>query len=154
MTKIFLDACVLVPIGLTNVILTAAEHSLTQPYWSPSVVEEAVRAIVENRPGLAEDRIRRRFTAMDAAFPGASVSAETSMLDDYDFPDPCDKHVAAGALAAGAQSLVGLDSRRGTCLRRAAKRTMTAAKMVATRKTSEIAAASELNRAARTGGDN
>ena len=106
MTKIFLDACVLVPIGLTNVILAAAEHNLTQPYWSPAVVEEAVRAISDIRLGLGEDRIRRRFTAMDLAFPGASVPADTSTLDDYDFPDPDDKHVAAAALAAGAQTIV------------------------------------------------
>ena len=106
MTKIFLDACVLVPIGLTNVILTAAEHNLTQPYWSPAVVDEAVRAISDIRPGLGEDRIRRRFTAMDAAFPGASVTAGTSTLNDYDFPDPDDKHVVAAALVASAQTIV------------------------------------------------
>jgi len=43
MILVFLDACVLVPIGLTNVILTASEHDLLQPYWSPTVVDEAVR---------------------------------------------------------------------------------------------------------------
>jgi len=106
MIKIFLDACVLVPISLTNVIRTAAEHDLVQPYWPSTVVEEAVLAIAEMRPGLGEDRIRRRFTAMNSAFPGASVTAGTSTLDDYYFPDPDDKHVAAAAMAAGAQTVV------------------------------------------------
>ena len=106
MIKIFLDACVLAPIGLTNVILTAAERNLVQPYWSPAVVEEAVGAISDIRPGLGEDRIRRRFTAMNSAFPGASVPADMSMLDDYYFPDPDDKHVVAAALVASAQTIV------------------------------------------------
>ena len=106
MTKIFLDACVLVPIGSTNVILTAAEHNLTQPYWSPAVVDEAVRAIADSRPGLDDVRIRRRFTAMDSVFPGASVPPDMSTLDGYDFPDPDDKHVVAAALAADAQTIV------------------------------------------------
>jgi predicted nucleic acid-binding protein len=106
MTAVFLDACVLVPITLTNVILTAAEAGLVRPHWSAEVVEEAVEAILEIRPGLAEDRIRRRFAAMNAAFEGASVSGDPAALDGTGFPDPDDLHVVAAAIAAEARMIV------------------------------------------------
>jgi hypothetical protein len=106
MRTVFLDACVLVPITLTNVILTAAERGLLQPCWSPAVVEEAVEAIMEVRPGLGEERVRRRFNAMDAAFERASVSGDPATLDGLGFPDVNDQHVAAAAVAAGAEAVV------------------------------------------------
>ncbi|MBB1571154.1 MAG: PIN domain-containing protein [Propionibacteriaceae bacterium] len=106
MTVVFLDACVLVPITLTNVLLTAAEDSLLQPHWSPEVLEEAIIAINEIRPHLNETQIHRRFSAMDAAFPGASVAGDPSRLDHREFPDPDDRHVVAAAMAAGVEIIV------------------------------------------------
>lgn len=106
MISVFLDACVLVPVTLTNVILTAAENGLVRPYWSHEVVEEAVDAIREVRPNLSEDRVRRRFVAMDAAFEGASVSGDPSTLDGRGLPDVDDQHVVAAAIAAGASVIV------------------------------------------------
>ena len=106
MITAFLDACVLVPISLTNVILTAAEHGLIQPYWSPTVEDEAVKAIQEVRPALNEDRIRARFDAMDDAFEGACISGDPSTMNKHHFPDPDDKHVAAAAISAGASIIV------------------------------------------------
>ncbi|MDR3360198.1 MAG: PIN domain-containing protein, partial [Bifidobacteriaceae bacterium] len=106
MTAVFLDACALVPITLVNVILTAAEDALLRPHWSPEVIEEAVRAILLSRPSLDEARVRGRFSAMDAAFKGASMSGDVSTLDRSAFPDPDDLHVVAAAVAAGATTVV------------------------------------------------
>lgn len=102
----FLDACVLVPITLTNVILTAAEEGLLQPCWSPEVIDEAVEAITKIRPHLNEERIRFRFTAMNEAFEGALASGNPAMLNGRSFPDIDDKHVVAAAVAAGATVIV------------------------------------------------
>lgn len=106
MRTVFLDDCVLVPITLTNVILTAADHGLLKPCWSPEVIEEAVEAICRVRPGLDEKRIRHRFAAMDRAFEGSSVSGDPSVLDGWVSPDPDDLHVIASAIAAEADVIV------------------------------------------------
>ncbi|MCL1837964.1 MAG: PIN domain-containing protein [Propionibacteriaceae bacterium] len=106
MIIVFLDACVLVPITLTNVILTAADYGLLQPCWSPEVIEEAVEAIMEIRLDLSEERIRRRFAAMNEAFEGARTSGNPAMLDGHSFPDPDDQHVVAAAVGAGAAVIV------------------------------------------------
>jgi hypothetical protein len=86
--------------------MTAVEDGLVQPHWSPTVVEEAVDAIREVRPRLGEERIRRRFAAMDAAFEGASAPGDPASLGARGFPDPGDRHVVAAAVAAGATVVV------------------------------------------------
>ncbi|MDR0594193.1 MAG: PIN domain-containing protein [Bifidobacteriaceae bacterium] len=106
MTAVFLDACVLVPVTLTNVILTAAEDGLLEPFWSPEVIEEAVEAIREVHPDIPEERIRHRFAAMDAAFGQASVLGGPASVDICGLPDPDDQHVVAAAVAAGAEIIV------------------------------------------------
>ena len=106
MTAVFLDACVLVPITLTNVILTAGEDGLLQPFWSPEVIEEAGAAIKDVHPSLAEDRLRRRFAAMDLAFGEASVTGNPADVDGCGLPDPDDRHVVAAGIAAGARIIV------------------------------------------------
>ena len=102
MTVVFLDANVLVPITLTNVLLTANEEGLFQAHWSPEVVEEAVDAIADIRPGIPEASIRRRFDAMNSAFEDGLVSGDSKVLASLNLPDPDDRHVVAAAIAAEA----------------------------------------------------
>ncbi|MDR0593001.1 MAG: PIN domain-containing protein [Bifidobacteriaceae bacterium] len=104
--RVFLDACVLVPITLTNVLLTAAEHGLITPFWSWEVTEEAVAAIREINPHRPEAQIRRRFGAMSTAFPDSVVQGDLVVLGDLRLPDPDDLHVVAASVAANADLIV------------------------------------------------
>jgi hypothetical protein len=68
-----LDACVLVPIALTDTLLRLAERDLYRPLWSTRIVADA---IIEIHPEITPERVLRRFTAMDDTFEGACVEWE------------------------------------------------------------------------------
>lgn len=50
----FLDACVLMPVALTDTVLRLADAGLFRPLWSQAVLDEAVDAIQQIRPAQLE----------------------------------------------------------------------------------------------------
>jgi predicted nucleic acid-binding protein len=111
MITAFLDANVLVPITLTNVLLTAAEQGLFRVRWSPTVVAEAVQALREIRPGIPAEVIERRFKTMGEAFSDSVVAHEPAGFEHIVLPDPDDRHVVAGAQASEATLIVTANTR-------------------------------------------
>jgi hypothetical protein len=106
--RLLLDACVLVPPVLREVLLAAAAEGLFEPLWSARILEEWARAAAR---GGAPDEARARGEAarLRAAFPGAEVAADPGA--GLVWPDPADAHVAATARAAGADGIVTLNLR-------------------------------------------
>lgn len=102
--KVVLDACVLYPYAVRDVLLQAAEAGLYQAYWSATILEEATRNLVADGR-MRPERAQRLVDTMAEAFP-------ESWVDDYEdlIPamrnDPKDRHVAAAAVKAGAQVIV------------------------------------------------
>lgn len=67
-----LDANVLVPIELCDVILSAAfDERLFRPVWSDAILDEVERTLVRLRPDLDPARLRRRVLRMRERFPEA-----------------------------------------------------------------------------------
>jgi len=64
-----LDANVLVPYTLTDVLLRLAEAGLYRPLWSAAVLAEAERTLVHLHPRIPAATLRHRITAMDQFFP-------------------------------------------------------------------------------------
>ncbi|WBB75051.1 PIN domain-containing protein [Micromonospora sp. WMMD1128] len=95
-----LDANVLIPNALCDLLLRLAEEELCQPRWSPAILEE-VRRHVPVSPAAIE----RRFAFMNAAFEDAMVTGYEALIDQMD-NDPKDRHVLAAAVAAGADSII------------------------------------------------
>lgn len=106
---VFLDANVLVPYNLMSVLLTMAEDGLFTPRWSQAVLDETSRALVE-KLGLPRDGVNRRMWAMTKAFPEAMVTGYEHLEAAVNC-DPKDRHVLAGAVAAGADALVTVNLR-------------------------------------------
>jgi len=104
--NVFLDANVLVPIGLTDLLLRAGEDGLIDPHWSPEVLAEVTAAVATTRPNQPPEALQRRFAAMNAAFPYALTSPDAQAMALFDLPDSDDQHVAAAALACQAQTIV------------------------------------------------
>lgn len=106
--RVFLDACVLYPTVLREILLAVAEEGLIEPLWSPRVVEEWVRAAAKLGPGQ-EAVARGEAALLDARFPFARVpdAAGAGII----LPDLADAHVAAAARAAGAEAVVTLNLR-------------------------------------------
>ncbi|WOQ17868.1 PIN domain-containing protein [Raineyella sp. W15-4] len=101
-----LDACVLVPIALTDTLLRLAEAGLYRPLWSTAILDEMVEAIEEIHPDLRPGRARHRADQMQGAFEDATVTGWEPLLAGIDLPDPDDRHVVAAAQRGRADVIV------------------------------------------------
>ncbi|MEY9211770.1 PIN domain-containing protein [Thermobifida halotolerans] len=104
----FLDTCVLYPAYLCDTLLRLASAGAYRPLWSQHVLDELGRNVVER--GIAPDRVGRRITHMDRAFPDAMVRGYETLIDGMD-NDPKDRHVLAAAVRAGAEVIVTFNTR-------------------------------------------
>lgn len=99
-----LDACVLYPVTLRDLLLRAAEAELFRPAWSADILSELQRNLV------AEARVQaptvgRLIAAMQRAFPDAEVTGYLPLIDHMR-NHPKDRHVLAAAVIAGAEIIV------------------------------------------------
>jgi predicted nucleic acid-binding protein len=102
--RVVVDACVLIPLTLCDVLLRAAAADLFQIYWSAEILEETRRNLV-GQLGVAEESASRRCDHMRMYFREAMVTGYESYIAAME-NDPKDRHVAAAALKAGAQVIV------------------------------------------------
>lgn len=102
--NVFLDACVLVPNWLRDILLTAAERELYRPLWSETVLDEMERALV-NKRNLTSERARYTRQMMETAFPDAAVLGFEGLSPSMPI-NAKDQHVLAAALVGHAQLLV------------------------------------------------
>lgn len=101
-----LDACVLVPIVLTDTLLRVAERELYRPLWSERILGEAEEAVLEVHPDIDAGAIARRFAWMRATFEDSNVEGWESVDLSLVLPDPDDLHVVAAAVRGRADSIV------------------------------------------------
>lgn len=106
--RAFLDACVLYPTVLREVLLAVADEGLCQPLWSPRVLEEWARAAARLGPGQ-EAVARGEIALLKARRPEALVADDAGA--GIVLPDLADAHVAAAARGAGAELIVTLNLR-------------------------------------------
>lgn len=103
--KALLDACVLYPTVLREVLIGVARAGLFAPLWSDRILEEWARATVKLGPA-AEIVARGEIAALRAAFPAAAVPPRQGLAARLWLPDPDDVHVLAAAIAGGADVIV------------------------------------------------
>jgi hypothetical protein len=101
-----LDSCVLYPARLRDLLLSLAAAGLFRPFWSESIHEEWITSVLANRPDLTRVQLEATRSAMNRAFPGASVSSFARLISAVSLPDPDDRHVLAAAVHAGAGLIV------------------------------------------------
>ena len=102
----FLDASVLYPAPLRDLLLELAVSDLFRAKWSQAVHEEWIRALLRNRPDLTAERLERTRRLMDAHVRDAVVTGFEELLPGIQLPDPDDSHVVAAAVRAGADLIV------------------------------------------------
>ena len=101
----FLDACVLIPVNLTDVLLRSAGLHAFRPLWSAQVLDEVRRNLPRASATITPERATRRVAAMRTAFPQAEGT-------DYEWLMPVltnapeDRHVLAAAVHGGAEVIV------------------------------------------------
>lgn len=103
-----LDACVLYPDVLREILAGCAARGLFTPLWSARILEEWRRAVIRSRPEQA-GRVADEIAALAAAFPAATVPADPALEAGLALPDAADRHVLATAIAGGAALIVTLN---------------------------------------------
>ncbi len=103
--KMVLDACVLYPTVLREILIGVARAGLFAPLWSDRILEEWARAAARLGPG-AEAVARGEVAALRAAFPGAAVPRHAGLEARLDLPDRNDIHVLAAAIAGSADGII------------------------------------------------
>jgi predicted nucleic acid-binding protein len=99
-----LDACILIPIRLTTLLLWLAEARVFEPLWSATILDEVERNLPE--VGVSKAAASRRVGMMRTAFGSeAMVDGYTGLIDDLAC-EPKDRHVLAAAIAGGAEAIV------------------------------------------------
>jgi len=106
-----LDANVLYPQFLRDVLLTLAEAELFRPRWTDQIQREWMRNVIADIPGLGETRVRRTRRLMEETFPDARVVGHGRHAKSIPGVHPKDRHVAAAAIQARASHIVTLNLR-------------------------------------------
>src|SRR5260370_22615622 len=103
---VILDACVLYPAPLRDLLLWLAMTGLYRPRWTEMIHREWIENLVKVRPDLARDRLERTRDLMNQAVPDCLVAGHESLIAGLSLPDPDDRHVLAAAIHGGAESIV------------------------------------------------
>ena len=105
-----LDACVLYPTVLREVLIGVAKAGLYTPLWSDRILEEWARATRKIGP-LAESQARSDAAMLRVTFPKASIAAQPGLEARLHLPDKNDIHVLAAAIAGSADAIVTFNAR-------------------------------------------
>ncbi|MXW48739.1 MAG: PIN domain-containing protein [Gammaproteobacteria bacterium] len=97
-TVAFLDASVLYPAPLRDLLLELATSDLYRAKWSDTVHDEWIRALRSRRPDIAAARLERTRRLMDAHVRDAIVSGFNELVPTIRLPDPDDRHIVAAAI--------------------------------------------------------
>ncbi|MBZ0127658.1 MAG: PIN domain-containing protein [Rhodobacteraceae bacterium] len=106
--RVLLDACVLYPTVMRDILTGVAARGLFTPLWSARILEEWARAVARNLPDQAEIA-RAEIALLRADWPDAEVAVTASDEAGLFLPDENDLHVLAAAIAGRAQVLLTLN---------------------------------------------
>ena len=102
----FLDASVLYPAPLRDLLLELAVSNLYRAKWSARVHDEWTRALLRSRADLTAARLERTRRLMDAHARDVLVTGFEDLVPSLELPDPDDRHVLAAAIRAQADIIV------------------------------------------------
>jgi len=105
-----LDANVLFPTVLREILADCAASNLFTPIWSERILQEWTRAAARLGP-IASDIAAAEAALLRDRFPAAAMPGDEDRARGFDLPDPADLHVLAAGLESGAQAVVTLNLR-------------------------------------------
>ena len=108
--KVVLDACVLYPNVMREVLLGAARTGAFTPLWSARILEEWARAAEKLGP-VGAAQARGEVSLLKAAWPDAELPAAPGVEARLWLPDPADLHVLAVAVAGSADAIVTMNAK-------------------------------------------
>ncbi len=103
---VVLDACVLYPAPMRDLLLYLASQKIYHPKWSAEINEEWVRNLLLNRSDLSNAQLQKTVNAMNRAFPEANIRKAPSIIKQLILPDPNDRHVLATTIKSKAKKII------------------------------------------------
>ncbi|MEI6114118.1 MAG: PIN domain-containing protein [Burkholderiales bacterium] len=100
-----LDANVLFPALLRDVLLSLALADLYSAKWSADIRRELEASLLRNFPDMNE-KVSNLADCMEEAIPDCLVTGYEGLIDGMNLPDPDDRHVLAAAIVGHADAIV------------------------------------------------
>jgi predicted nucleic acid-binding protein len=99
-----LDACVLIPAALRDILLRAADAGMYQALWSEEILDEVQRNLISEL-GRSQQQAERLIEVLRQVFPEAVVTRYDELVQNMT-NDPKDRHVVAATVKAQAEVIV------------------------------------------------
>ena len=100
-----LDANVLYPAYLRDLLLRLVQAGVYQPRWSAEILEEVARNVKEGRDAAGQEKVDRMISLMKHHFEDAEVTGYEGLVPAMT-NDQKDRHVLAAAITGGADVIV------------------------------------------------
>lgn len=109
---VMLDACVLYPAPLRDLLIELASTDLFRAKWTERIHNEWIASLIAKRPDLDEQRLRTHTAAqMNDAVLNSLVSGYEALEPSLNLPDPNDHHVLAAAIHSKCDAIVTFNLR-------------------------------------------
>lgn len=103
---IVLDAFVLYPAPIRDLLLSHAAEGMYHVKWSEIIQDEWIRNLLKNRADLKKEHLNQTVRAMDVSFSDAIVENFNDRISNVELPDKDDRHVVACAIKCNADFIV------------------------------------------------
>lgn len=101
-----LDACVLYPAPLRDLLLSLAAEGVFGARWTLEIQDEWIRNLSANRTDLKPEALARTVELMNDAIEDCLIENYEFMIGSLNLPDPNDRHVLAAAIVGHADAIV------------------------------------------------
>ncbi len=108
--RLLLDACVLYPTVIRNLLLNVSDELRWDINWSARILEEWRRASAKTNLE-AEAQAEAEITMLKVKYPNASVNNFERHISKLYLPDQNDLHVLAAAIESNTNNIVTLNLR-------------------------------------------
>lgn len=108
---VVLDACVLYPARLRDLLMHLGLVGLYQPKWSRDIHHEWCRNLLKNRSDIQAETLEYTVKLMNQALPDANITGYEYLIEGLMLPDIDDRHVLAAAIRAKAEAIVTLNQK-------------------------------------------
>ncbi len=104
---VFLDANVLYPAPLRDLLLELAVADLYQARWSPIILDEMSWNLLKNRPDITQKQLDRTISLMNKHTRDCLVNIPQNLINSIEgLPDADDRHVVAGAIQSRSHAII------------------------------------------------
>jgi predicted nucleic acid-binding protein len=103
--SVILDACVLYPAPLRDLLLRLGMADLFKARWTETIHEEWITSVLRQGRHTRE-QLERTRDLMDRHVLDARVTGYEALIPSLTLPDPKDRHVLAAAIKANADAIV------------------------------------------------